>query len=159
MKYIFVAVLLFVPIAAAARAIPPPSPVPSVTPSAKPSSTPIPSPSPTPTPFATPTPMPTPLVLPPNAQPQILAVEVSDPIFHSGEMITGTVITSTNVASVQLHIAGYAIGLPRRDFGIFELSYQIPHIPFFARRNYPAQLVATTAAGVTAERSMIIPIR
>jgi hypothetical protein len=135
---------------------PSPSPVPSPMPAPTPSTTPSPSPSPTPT--ASASPLPTPLVLPPDAPPQILAVQIS-PVVHSGETVTGTVITSTNVAAVEIRMAGHAARIPRVDFGVWQLSYQIPRVPFWMRHAYTAQVVAINSAGVESAREVTISIR
>jgi len=126
-----------------------PQPLPTITPIA---------PSP-PVPIATPVPLPTPLVLPSDAPPQILAVQLSDPVFHSGEVITGTVITSTNVTSVELRVASRSYLIPRADFGRFELSYRMPQVPFFFRGTYQAQVIARNATGVSAERDISVAVR
>lgn len=134
-----------------------PTPIPSATPSSTPS--PLPSLPPTPTPLPTATPLPTPLPLPPDAPPQILAIQVSDPVFHSGEHVTGTIITSTNVASVEIHLAGRKLTIPRTDYGVFQMSYTMPHIPFFLRNTYTAQVIALSSTGLQAERDLRISVR
>lgn len=139
------------------------TPIPTATPAPVPSPTPTASPAPTisPTPAAspTPTPLPTPLVLPPDAPPQIIAVELSDPVFHSGELVSGTVITSTNVAAVEIRVMGHSRRLPRTDFGVFQMSYTMPRIPFWLRKTYQAQVVAMNSAGVEVERDVTVSIR
>lgn len=106
-----------------------------------------------------PNPLPTPLVLPPDAPPQILAVQLSDPVFHAGETISATVITSTNVAAVEIRLSGHAMRLPRTDFGIFQMSYQVPHVPFWMRKTYSAQVVAINSAGIEAAREVSVSLR
>lgn len=153
---------------------PTPTPLPSATPLPVPTVTapppatplpPLPTPWPTPTPMTTPaplptvTPLPTPLVLPPDAPPQILAVQVSDPVFHGGETITGTIITSTNVAAVEIRLAGHSMRMPRTDFGIWQVTYKMPHVPFFYRGRYTAQIVAMNSAGAQAEQDLTVSIR
>lgn len=112
-----------------------------------------------PAPAAAASPLPTPLALAPDAAPQILAVRLSDPVFHSGETITGTVITSTNVASVIVEVLGRTIGLPRVAFGNFALSQTMPDVPFFMRGNYTARVIARNAAGASAEQDISIAVR
>lgn len=144
-----------------------PLPAASPTPTASPMGSPTPPPAipatpvPAPTPFLAPAgaPLPQPLALAPDAPPQILAIQLSDPVFHSGELVSGTVITSTNVAAVQLRMGTYIIGIPRTTFGVFRMSYRMPHFSFFAYKTYHAQLVALNAAGAIAERDLTIPIR
>lgn len=156
-------------LAALQATAPSPSPLPSPTasPSAAPSATPAPSAAPSATPSATPLPtltpapgpLPTPLVLPPTAPPQILAVTVSEPIFHSGETISATVITSTNVAAVELRVIGRAIRFQRSDFGVFHLNYKLPHIPRRYRRDYAADVVAMNAFDMYVHRNVTISLR
>jgi hypothetical protein len=142
-----------------------PSPIPSISPIASPTPAPsgIPSPSPSPSPSPgtspTPAPLPTPLVLPADAPPQILAVQISDPVVHGGETVTGTVITSTNVAAVEIRMAGRTARVPRVDFGVWQMSYRVPHVPFFLRGNYTGQVVAINSAGVETSRDLTISLR
>lgn len=127
-------------------------PMPTITP-------PVPTPMPIPTLWPTPTPLPTPLLLPADAPPQILAIQLSDPIFQSGELVSGTVVTSTNVSAVEVHLAGRVAHIPQKDAGIWQMSYRMPHVPFFMRGNYTAQIVALNAAGLSAQRDMTITVR
>lgn len=146
---------------------PSPSPSPSISPSPTPmpSETPLPSPlpsgAPTPTPSISPlpTPLPTPLVLPDDAPPQILAVRLSDPVFHTGELVTGTIITSTNVAAVEIRLMGRSHRIPREDFGVFQMSYTIPSVPFWLRKTYTAQVVAINSTGLQAEQDVTVSLR
>jgi hypothetical protein len=107
----------------------------------------------------TPSPLPTPLVLPEDAPPQILAIQLSDPVFHSGETVTGTIITSTNVAAVEIHLAGRTARMPRADAGVWQMTYRMPHVPFFMRRDYTAQVVAINSAGLTAVQEITVAVR
>lgn len=106
-----------------------------------------------------PTPLPTPLALPDDAPPQILAVHLSDPVFHSGELVTGTIITSTNVAAVEIRMMGRSHRIPRADFGVFEMSYTIPSVPFWLRKTYTAQVVAMNSAGLQTEEDVTVSLR
>ena len=153
MRSLFLALALAVPIAAFAQtypSTPAPSPSASVTPG--PSAAPA-------TPTGSPAPLPTPLVLPPDAVPQILAVTVNETVFHSGDTIYSTVVTSTNVAAVELRVAGKAIRFPRVDFGVWQLAYTLPHIPRRMLHDYGGQIVAMNSAGVTTVRPVTISLR
>lgn len=86
-------------------------------------------------------------------------MQVSDPVFHSGETVSGTVITSTNVAAVEVRLLGHSMRLPRTDFGVFSMSYTMPRVPFWLRKTYTAQVVAINAAGSQAERDLTISVR
>lgn len=138
---------------------PSPSPSPVSTPPVSPSPSPSASPSPNPSPSPLPTPLPTPLVLPPDAAPQILAVQLSDPVFHGGETVSAIVVTSTNVAAVEIRLSGHAMRLPRTDFGIFQITYQVPRVPFWMRKTYTAQVVAMNTAGAEASRDVSVSLR
>lgn len=86
-------------------------------------------------------------------------MQISDPVFHSGELITGTVITSTNVAAVEIRFAGHSVRIPRADFGVWQMSYRMPHVPFFYRKTYTAQVVAMNSAGIEATQPLTVTIR
>lgn len=103
--------------------------------------------------------LPTPAVLPSDAPPQILAVQLSDPVFHSGETISGTVVTSTNVTEVDVQLAGHSGSIPQREPGIFTLTYTLPHIPFFLYGTYTAQVIAHSYAGLVAEHDVSVSVR
>jgi hypothetical protein len=103
--------------------------------------------------------VPTPLVLPTEAPPQILAVQLSDSVFHSGETVTGTIVTSTNVSDVRVQFGGRSAPIPQREPGVFALSYTLPHIPFFLAGTYTAQVVARNPAGLSASRNVSVSIR
>jgi hypothetical protein len=156
---------------AALQAMPQPSPLPSPSPTVSASPTPAPVVTPTPAPVVTPTPapspsplpapepLPTPLVLAPDAAPQILAVRISDPVLHSGDRVTGTVITSTNVAAVELRIRNMVLRFQRVDFGIWQLSYVVPHVPRTMHRDFTAQIVAMNTAGDKTSRPLALSLR
>jgi len=86
-------------------------------------------------------------------------VQISDPVFRSGQTVSGTVITSTNVAAVEIRVAGRAMRIPRADAGIWQMSYHVPRIPFFMRGNYTGQIVAINAAGLTVQQAMTFSVR
>lgn len=142
---------------AAPSSTPQPSPPPS--PSPAPSSTPPPTPLPSATPTATPVPLPTPLVLPADAPPQIVDLRISSTVFQSGDTVSGSVITSTNVASVELRLAGYSIPVPRTDYGVFAMTYQVPRVPFFAKHGYTLQVIARNTKGDQTERDLQVTLR
>ena len=148
--------LAAIPLYALAQA-PPPSPLPASSPATAASASPLASPQPSPT--ASPAPLPTPLVLPPGADPQILAIKVNEPVFHSGDTVEATVITSTNVPAVELRVMGKIIRFVRLDFGVFQLAYKLPHIPRRFLKDYPAQIVAMNTANVLVARNITISLR
>lgn len=92
----------------------------------------------------------------PNAPPQIVAVNVSSQTVHGGDTISGTVVTSSNVASVEAKIATFSIGVPKVATGRFALNYVVPNVPFFFHGTYPMTVIARNTAGQSVER--VIPI-
>ncbi|MGA2760884.1 MAG: hypothetical protein ABSF08_11250 [Candidatus Cybelea sp.] len=122
-----------------------PSSVPSV--SAAPSQTPSPAPTPT---IA---------ILPPDAAPLILWFSLSSTTPKAGDTLSVTVLTSSNVASVELRVGGYGFTLPKTDVGHFEGAYQVPQLPFFMSHNLVMQIIARNTAGVAATSNAQIQIR
>lgn len=122
-----------------------PSPVPTI--SAAPSQ--VPSPAPTPT-IA---------ILPPDAAPLILWWHLSSATPQAGDTLSVVVLTSSNVASVELRIGGYAFNLPKTDVGHFEGGYVVPQLPFFVSRELLMRIIARNTAGVSVENSVEIQVR
>jgi len=98
-------------------------------------------------------------VLPPEAPPQILAVAINGPVFHSGDTFLARVITSTNVPAVELRVVGKVVRFDRIDFGIWQLSYKLPHIPRRYLRDYQAQIVAMNTVNVYVSRDITLSLR
>lgn len=145
----------FVPLALLALAlqsVPPAAPAPA-------SPAPVAAPAAMASPAPTATPLPVPVALPPHAPPQIVALQISSTQWHAGDVVSGTVITSTNVASVQARVAGVSVNLARVDFGRFQLTYQIPAVPFFLHRGYTLHVIARNADGTAAERDLPVTLQ
>ncbi len=141
----------------------PPSPTPTA--SVAPASAVTPAPAatavvtPAPTPVPTPTATPTPVLLPANAPPQIISYSISSTTVHVGETISGTVRTTSNVASVEASIAMYVIPLSKTGVGHFELSYVVPNIPKPFRGTYVLRIIAHNTAGASSTQSTSITIK
>lgn len=118
-----------------------------------------PSPAPSKSPVAAASTAPPVVISSPNAAPQIIAVSISSPVVTGGQMVTGTVETSSNVASVEARIAGYSSTLTKTGVGRFALSYRVPNLPFFLHRAYSIQVIARNARGDTASSSLPITVR
>src|SRR5262249_40609071 len=101
----------------------------SAKPSPRPKNTATPTPPSTAAPVGTPHPRSTVVMASPDAPPKIFSVTMSPPIAHSGETVTGDVITPSNVASVELRFAGYSTTMTKISPGHFRVSYQVPNIP------------------------------
>jgi len=134
---------------------------PVVTPAAaSPSAAPVrPLPRVSKSPAAIASPAPPVVVSSPNAAPQIIAVSISSPVVTGGQIVTGTVETSSNVASVDARIAGYSSTLAKVGVGRFALSYRVPNLPFFLHRTYAIQVIARNARGDSVSSSLPITVR
>ncbi|HEY1867494.1 MAG TPA: hypothetical protein VGG70_04300 [Candidatus Cybelea sp.] len=136
---------------------PAPSPVPSPSPSPAPVVTPatpssaLPSPAPVTTPAV--------LMLPPDAPPQILWIALSSTAPNPGDTLSITVLTSSNVASVELRVGGYGSGMTKTEVGHFQLASIIPKLPFFMGHNLTLQVIARNTAGAAAMQSIALNVR
>lgn len=143
-----------------ARATPRPTPQPSAPAgsrrepaTAPPSGAPASSASPRPVPSAKP------LDLPPNAPPQILSVDINETTVHSGDTVSGTVVTSSNVASVEVRVASYGMTLAKVGVGRFALQYTLGALPFFVHGTYEMRVIARNTRGDVAEQAIPITVR
>jgi len=95
----------------------------------------------------------------PNARPRIVAVHINNKTVHGGDTISGTVETTSNVASVEARIATFSISVPKVGVGRFALNYVVPSVPFFFHGTYPMTLVARNTAGDAVERVISITVQ
>lgn len=113
------------------------------------------SPAPTIAPVPTAAPVP---ALAPDAKPAIVDISISATDLHSGDLVSGTVVTSSNVASVEARIKTYSANLNRLGVGRFGLTMRVPAIPFFLHGTYQLHLIARNAAGSMAEEYFPISV-
>lgn len=98
-------------------------------------------------------------MLPPDAAPQILYIALSSTTPQAGDTLLVTVLASSNVASVELRIGGYGEGMTKMDVGHFEVSQQVPRLPFFMSHNLTLQIIARNTAGATVEQDLALRVR
>ncbi len=96
---------------------------------------------------------------PPDAAPQILDVAVSETVVHPGDRVSGRVVTTSNVASVQARIGSYAMTLNKVGIGRFALSYTVAPLPWFVHGNFTMRVIARNTRGDTAERAIPLTVR
>jgi hypothetical protein len=156
--------------ATAPRSSPPPArgsaaPV-TAAPSPAATTAPSPSPSPTPTPApkvaATLQPVEQKIKVPrlrPDAAPRILDVAMSETTVSPGDKVSGSVVTTSNVASVEARIGGYAVNLVKVGVGRFALTYTVGPLPFFIHGNFNMQVVAHNTRGDVATRTVPLTVR
>lgn len=129
------------------------------TPPVRETAAPIAQPTAAPTVPPTPRPTATPQILAPDAAPKILSIQISETTVHSGDTVSGTVVTSSNVASVEVRVAGYSASLPKIGVGRFALNYRLGNLPFFVHGTYDMQVIARNARGDSARQSLPITVR
>jgi len=100
-----------------------------------------------------------PISMPANAPPRILAMSISTPVARGGQVVSGTVETSSNVASVEARIAGYSSNMQKVGVGKFTLSYRVPYLPFFLHRTYSIEVIARNTRGDAVRTAVPITIR
>ena len=86
-------------------------------------------------------------------------MSLSSPVVRSGQVVYGTVETSTNVASVEARVGGYSSTLRKVAAGKFAISYRVPFLPFFLKKTYHVQLIARNTRGDAATTTIPITIR
>lgn len=125
------------------------------------SAEPSPSPTASPTSAVTPAPSPAPSVpfLEPDAAPQIVAVSISETTLHSGDTVSGEVITSSNVASVEVRIGKIGMSIPKTAPGHFNLTYTVPKVPFYLRKRYEMRVIARNTRGEEASTSLEVAVQ
>jgi hypothetical protein len=97
--------------------------------------------------------------LPPDAAPQILAVAVSETTVQPGDTVSGRVVTTSNVASVQARIGGYAMTLAKTGVGRFALTYKVAPLPWFIRGTFAMRVIAKNTRGDAVERTIPLTVR
>jgi hypothetical protein len=96
---------------------------------------------------------------PENAPPRILRMSLSTPVARGGDLVSGTVETTSNVASVEARIGGYGASLKKVAAGRFELSYRVPYLPFFLHRTYNVEFIARNTRGDAVSSSIPITVK
>ncbi len=97
--------------------------------------------------------------LPPDAAPQILDVNVSETTVTPGDRVVGRVVTSSNVASVEARIGGYAVSLEKVGVGRFQLAYKVAPLPWFVHGNFTMQVIARNTRGASVTRTIPLSVR
>ncbi|HEY2475429.1 MAG TPA: hypothetical protein VGI19_11585 [Candidatus Cybelea sp.] len=124
-----------------------------------------PTPSPTIAPSATPSPAaaakatPRVVLVAPDAAPRILAVNVSETTVHSGDKVSGSVFTTSNVASVEARVGTYSMNLNRVGVGRFALTYTVAPLPWFIHGTFTMFVIAKNTRGAIAQRTIPLSVR
>jgi hypothetical protein len=101
-----------------------------------------------------------PVVLPPDAPPRILAYALSASVVHAGEVVSGRVITSSNVASVEFRVANYySVSMKKIGVGRFMMLVAVPQLPPPLHRTFPVAIIARNTRGISTERTTTITVQ
>lgn len=85
----------------------------------------------------------------PGDPPQIERVWLSGNKLLPGGSIDGKIVTTTNVASLEIRTVVFSVNAVRLDFGQFHFHLHILDVPGISRgRSYDMQFIARNAAGV-----------
>lgn len=103
--------------------------------------------------------LPAPQVAPNDAPPRILAMNFSSTDVRRGSTWSGTIITTTNTASVEVRTNLFSINVPRRAFGDYHFALRIYDVPPIFIRAYHVRVIARNSAGSVAEEDLPFRIR
>lgn len=103
--------------------------------------------------------LPAPALATGDAPPRILGMRFSGEQVRRGKTWTGTIITSTNVASVEVRTNLFSIDVPRRTYGDFRFALRVYDVPPIFIRAYRVRVIARNAAGESVEEDFPLRIR
>lgn len=84
---------------------------------------------------------------------------MNETTIHVGDVWEGRVITSTNVASVELRTESFSFVADRPSFGIFDFSQRVLDVIPQYRRAYLLHVIARNSDGHVEQRLVPITIR
>lgn len=87
---------------------------------------------------------------------RIESISISSDTVHAGDIASGTVITTSNAASVTARVGTYQVSVPRSAPGTFSLSLKVPRVPLLGQQ-VNIVVTAIRSDGQTDQRT--IPIR
>ena len=103
--------------------------------------------------------MPRPQVAAPEAPPRILAAWFSSREVRRPGTWSGRIVTTTNVASVEVRTNLFTIDVPRKAFGRFAFTLNVFDVPPIFVRAYRLRVIARNAAGLAAEEDVPFRLR
>ncbi|HVN68697.1 MAG TPA: hypothetical protein VMU38_03460 [Candidatus Binatia bacterium] len=93
--------------------------------------------------------LPTPPVAGPNARPRIVRMWVSTLTIEPGSWFDGTIVVSTNVASVEVRTAAFSINSTHVAPGIYTFHTHVLELPPLSRKHsYELYIIARNTPGV-----------
>jgi|SRR5579884_591450 len=94
-----------------------------------------------------------------DAPPRILAMHFSSDDVRRGQTWSGEIVTTTNVASLEVRTNLFSINVPRRGFGRFAFDLRVFDVPPIFIRAYRVRVIARNSAGSEAEEDLPLRIR
>ena len=94
-----------------------------------------------------------------NAAPTILAIDLSPAHVAQDTWWSGRIVTSTNVASVEVRWPFFTFSVPRQAPGEFGFRFHALDLPIIYHRPYTVEIVARNTPGATTQRNVIIDFR
>ncbi|HLI96275.1 MAG TPA: hypothetical protein VKT72_09320 [Candidatus Baltobacteraceae bacterium] len=94
-----------------------------------------------------------------DAPPRIVSMWFSSDDARRGERWSGTIIASTNVASVEVRTNLFSIDVPRRGYGDFRFTLHVFDVPPIFIRPYNLRVIARNSAGESVEEDLPFRIR
>ena len=92
---------------------------------------------------------PSPPVAKPDAPPQIVAIWFSTLTITPGSWFDGTIVVSTNVASVEVRTAAFSVNSDHVAPGLYRFHTRVLELPPFSRRHsYELDIIARNTAGI-----------
>jgi hypothetical protein len=101
--------------------------------------------------------LPRPAYARPNDPMIIEYVDLSENVMRAGDVVTGTVITTVNVAAVTAQAGTYRISLPKVSPGTFRTTVAVPHLWAWDWRG-DVTVTAIRTDGATIERTVPIEV-
>lgn len=89
-----------------------------------------------------------------TAAPRILAVRFNTLNVKRPATWSGTVVTTTNVASLELRTNQFSLNLPRTTFGVFRFRVHVYDLPAEFLRRYSLRIIARNTAGDAVEEDV-----
>ena len=89
-----------------------------------------------------------------DAPPRIVAMQFSSDRVSLGQTWSGQIVTTTNVASVEVRTNLFSINVPRRTYGDFRFSLHVFDVPPIFIRGYRVRVIARNAAGESVEEDL-----
>lgn len=103
--------------------------------------------------------LPTPRTAKNDAPPHMLAMHFSSLDVARGTTWSGTFVTTTNVASVEVRTNLFSVDVPRKRFGRFAFTLDVLDTPPIFVRAYRLRVLARNSAGSVEEQDLPFRIR